>query len=241
MDNVKANGRVHRELGPKAKKAVGITALAIFIAFSVAAVWFIGRPMLEYVENPQGFRTWVDAHGILGRLAFVGMMALQVVVALIPGEVLEIGAGYAFGFWEGTALCMLGALVGSLIVFLVVRTFGVRLVECFFPIEKIHDLKFLQNTKRLNLLVFIIYFIPGTPKDLLAYVVGLTPMKLSTWMLITATARIPSVITSTMGGDALGSQDYTAAIVVFAITLAISGIGLLVYRYISKRKNSEDK
>lgn len=227
----------HR-LGPRAKKAIGVAALVIFVAFMVGCVFLIGRPMLDYVENPAGFRAWVDAHGILGRFAFVGMMALQIVVALIPGEVLEIGAGYAFGFWEGTALCMAGALVGSLLVFLLVRSFGVKLVECFFPMEKIHQMKFLQNTRKLNTLVFIIYLIPGTPKDLLAYVVGLTPMKLGTWMLITLTARIPSIVTSTIGGSALGDQNYTGAIIAFAVTILISLAGLLVYRRISRAKNS---
>lgn len=77
--------------------------------------------------------------------------------------------------------------------------------------------------------------IPGTPKDILTYFIGLTPMKLSVWLLITATARIPSVITSTIGGDALGMENYKFAIIVFIITAVISIAGILIYRYIQKR------
>ena len=222
-------------LSPKAKKVLGVSALVVFVAFSAAAMWFIGRPMIQYLSRPDAFRAWVDQHGLLGRLAFIGMMALQVVVALIPGEVMEIGAGYAFGFWEGTLLCLLGAMLGSAIVFGFVRRFGVALVEVFFPIEKIRSLRFLRDSRRLNLLVFIIFFIPGTPKDLLAYAVGLTPMKFGMWMFITGVARIPSVITSTIGGSALGEQNYWFAGMVFAATLLLSGAGLLVYRHISKK------
>lgn len=67
--------------------------------------------MLKFVSEPEKFRAWVDGHGIYGRLAFIGMMVLQVFIAIIPGEPLEIGAGYAFGMWEGTLLCMAGALM----------------------------------------------------------------------------------------------------------------------------------
>lgn len=230
-------GEEKQTISPRGKKVASIFAIAVFVLLSVAAFWFVGRPLMEYISDPQGFRIWVDAHGILGKLCFVGLMALQVVIAIIPGEPLEIFAGYAFGFWQGTLLCLAGALLGSVIVFMLVRTFGIKLVEAFFPIEKIHSASFVRDAKRLNLLVFIVFFIPGTPKDILAYVVGLTPMKLSVWVLITLTARIPSVITSTIGGDALGTQNYAFAAVVFGVTLIISALGLLAYKRLSKKQN----
>ena len=223
----------------KHKKIIGAMAIAVFLILSAAVCWFVGRPLLAFVSEPGEFQAWVDAHGIWGRLAFIGMMALQIIIAVIPGEPLEIGAGYAFGTWEGTILCLVGAIVGSVIVFLFVRYFGIKIVEVFFSVEKIRSLKFLQNTKRLNLLVAILFFIPGTPKDLLSYFIGLTKMKLSTWILITGLARIPSVITSTIGGEALGMQNYQFAIAVFAATLIISGAGLLIYRKICQKEEGK--
>ena len=103
-----------------------IAAIIAFAAFLAIACVLVGRPLLKFIDDPQKFRDWVDTHGIWGRLSFVGMMALQVIVAFIPGEPLEIAAGYAFGVWEGTGLCMLGALIGGLVVFLFVRSFGRR-------------------------------------------------------------------------------------------------------------------
>lgn len=217
------------------KKVVGISAVVIVVVFSLLVMWFIGRPLIEYISQPEQFRLWVDAHGMLGRLAFVGMVVLQIIVALLPGEVFELGAGYAFGFWEGTLLCMAGALIGNLIVFALVRTLGVRLVEVFFPIEKIHSLRYLRDQKRLSLILFFINLIPGTPKDLFSYAAGLTPIRLRVWMLITLTARIPSIVTSTMAGSALGDQNYMFAIVVYAVTTVVSIAGLLAYRQYSKK------
>ncbi len=211
-----------------------MAGLLVLLAFSAWVGFAIGRPMVRFVSEPELFRNWVDSHGIWGRIAFVGMVIFQVVFAVIPGEPLEIGAGYAFGAWEGTLLCLVGLTVGGLIVFALVRTLGIRVVEVFFSIEKIRSLKFLQNSRRLNTVTFILFFLPGTPKDLLSYFVGLTDIKLSVWMFITSIARLPSVVTSTLGGNALGDERYIVALVVFAITLIISGGGLLIYRMISR-------
>ena len=138
---------------------------------------------------------------------------------------------------EGTILCIIGCVIGSALVFLFVRRFGVKLVEVFFPREKIRSLRFLQDSRRLNLLTFIVFFIPGTPKDLLSYFIGLTDMKLGTWLLITAVARIPSIVTSTVTGDALGLKDYQFALIAFGVTLALSLAGILVYRRLSARRH----
>lgn len=216
------------------KKVLGLLAVLVFILFSAAVGWFIGRPMIKLVGEPEQFRDWVDGHGIWGRLIFIGMMVLQVICALIPGEPFEIGAGYAFGAIEGTALCLIGITLGCLVVFLFVRRYGVRLVEVFFSREKIDSVRFLQNTRRLELLIFIVNAIPGTPKDLLSYFVALTKIKLSNWLLIVVVSRIPSVVTSTVGGSALGMENYIFAIVTFAVTLVVSGIGVLIYNRIRR-------
>lgn len=218
----------------KRKRVIALVGLGLLIVFTAVVCWFVGRPMIQFVSQPEDFRAWVDTHGVWGRLAFLGMMVFQIIIAVVPGEPLEIGAGYAFGVVEGTLLCLLGTLVGSVIIFLFVKKFGMRFVTLFVSEEKIHSLKFLQNTRRLNLIAFILFFIPGTPKDLLTYIVGLTPMRLPAWILITTIARIPSVITSTIGGNALGTQDYLFAVIVFLATAVISGLGVLAYRQITK-------
>ena len=172
----------------KRKQAVALIGLGLALAMAVSIFWFVGRPMLEFVSQPEQFRAWVDSHGVWGRLAVLGMMMFQVFVAIIPGEPLEIGAGYAFGAVEGTLLCVLATSLSGILIFLIVKKFGMRFVTLFVSEEKIHSLKFLQNTHRLNLIAFLLFFIPGTPKDVLTYVVGLTPMRLSTWIFITTVA-----------------------------------------------------
>ena len=105
MDGKRMRRRIPIKLLSVLKR--NLIAVIIFVLSSAAIFWFIGRPMLKFVSAPEQFRAWVDGHGIWGRIAFIGMMALQIVVAVIPGEPLEIGAGYAFGIWEGTARTLL--------------------------------------------------------------------------------------------------------------------------------------
>ena len=212
-----------------------IAAIIVFAVFLVAACFLVGRPLLKFIDDPQKFRDWVDTHGIWGRIAFVGMMALQVIIAFIPGEPLEIAAGYAFGDWEGTFLCLLGTLVGGLLVFLFVRTYGRRAVEVFFTPKQIDSVRFMHAGRELNFLVFLLFFIPGTPKDVMTYCVGLTKMPLGTWLLISSTARIPSIITSTIGGDALGLQNYQFALIAFGVAAVLALVGVLIYRKMNKK------
>lgn len=221
------------------RKFLAGLAIAVFILLSAAIAWFVGRPLIQHLNDPEAFRLWIDGHGWAGRLIFVGISVLQIVVAIIPGEPIELFAGYAYGFWLGTLLCELGIVIGGALVFGFVRRFGHKAVEVFFPREKIDSLRFLQNEQKLELWVFILFFIPGTPKDIMTYFVPLTHMKLGHFLLLSGVARLPSVITSTIGGNALGSGNHWFAVAVFAVTALLSAAGIWIYRRIVKRKEEK--
>ena len=225
----------------KQKRIISIIIFALLMLFCAYVGWVIGRPMIRFVENPEKFRAWVDDKGFIGKIAFVFMTVFQVIIAFVPGEPLEIGAGYAFGIIEGTLLCMIGITLGSIITFALVRKLGMRFVEIFFSRDKIKSLKFLQNEKKLGLIIFLIFFIPGTPKDLVTYFVGLTPIKPERYLLLVSVARLPSIITSTVGGEALVGKDYVSAIIVFAVTAVLSAVGLLIYNLYTKQKARSKK
>ncbi len=231
--------KVEDEKQIKHKKIVsGLSLLSIVIFFVIITIT-VGKPLLEFVSDSEKFRIWVDSQGFWGRLTLIGLMCLQVVIAIIPGEVIEIGAGYAYGAIEGMFLCLIGAAIGSAIIFLFTKHFGIKMVEAFISREKINSLKFIKDSKKLNLLIFILFFIPGTPKDVITYFVGLTPISLRTFLILSSIARIPSVISSTIGGNALGMKDYTFAILVFAITAVISIIGVIIYNKILKHNEKD--
>ncbi len=235
----KGKKHMKRTLTEKQKKMLSAAAIILFILLFAALAWFVGRPMIRFARQPEQFRSWVDGHGALGWAAYAAMVFLQVVVAIIPGEPLEIAGGYAFGAWWGTALCLIGAVLGSAAVFALVRRWGRPLAEVVFPKEKLDKLQFLHSSPKRTALLWLIFTAPGTPKDLLCYFAGLTDMKWRTWLLIATVGRLPSIVTSTVGGGALGDRNYTAAAIAFGVALAAAGVGYLVYRAVCRRNGQK--
>ncbi len=214
---------------------VGIGAV-LLIAAAVVVSLLIGKRLLALVSDAGRVRAFVNEHALLSRLLFVLLTVVQIVLAVIPGEPFELAAGYAFGTLQGTLLCLVGASIGGSIDFWLVRKFGMKVVRVFFSQEKIDQLRFLKSSRQRDLWMFILMFIPGTPKDIFSYVAGLTDISWGKWMLISCVARIPSIITSTMSADALGSNKILQAAIIYGITLILSGIGVLTYNYIIKKK-----
>lgn len=225
----------------KHRKVVAIICFIIFLAFCGLVGWKIGVPMVQLADEPAQFRAWVESYGFWSRLIFIGMVALQVIVAFIPGEPIELAAGYAFGFVEGTLLTLAGFLIGSTIIFLLVRKFGRKLVEVFFPSKKIDEFGFLKNPKKTKVIAFILMLIPGTPKDFLSYFAGLTQLGLWQWLLIVAVGRLPSLITSTATGAAAGNKNPTLTIIMILVTIVITVAGIVYYRKLCKDQNAEEK
>ena len=230
----------HAQRVSRGRKIFGVISIIIFISLCIGLSVFFSKIIFEKVKTPEEFIDYIDSFGWKGRFVFLGLQMLQVLVALIPGEVIEIGAGYAFGAVEGTILCLIGVSLASSFVFFLTKKWGVRLVEIFVDQSKIQDLKFINNAAKLKRTIFLLFFIPGTPKDLITYFVGLTPIKLHEFLVISLIARIPSLISSTIGGHIIYSQNYIGAILLFLITGIISLIGMKIYSFIINKKKEND-
>ena len=218
------------------KTLPGLTA-GIVILLILLLTWFIWRWLSSFTQ--EGLRDYIQSFGAAGWLVFLILQFLQVFIALIPGELLESVAGFAFGPVLGTGLCYIGITLASTVVFMLTRRFGVKLVELFISREKINQLRFLNTEKKRNLLIFLLFFIPGTPKDLLTYFVGLTEIQLGAFLMISSLARIPSVVSSTFGGHLLGEGNYAGAVILYAATGVISLLGLVGYNLWLKRKDAK--
>ena len=224
-----------KQYNRRRKLLAGISA-GVVIILAGLATWFLWDWLASFSQ--EGLRDYIRSFGAAGWLVFLGLQILQVFIALIPGELLESAAGFVFGPFVGTLLCYVGIAIATCMVFLLTRKFGVKLVEVFISREKINQLRFLNTEKKRDLLIFLVFFIPGTPKDLLTYFVGLTEIRLWKFLVISLVARLPSVITSTFGGHLLGEEKYTGAIIVYAATAIVSLLGMLGYNAWIKRKEA---
>ena len=214
----------------------------IAIIAAVGVILLISYLLYRLISDKEAFEAWLSSYGSMSRIIYIAITAAQVLLALIPGEMLEIAGGYIFGAWEGTILNLLGAALGSILVFLLVRKFGRPLVTSVFSEEKLSKLRFLQDSKKRDILFTLIFILPGTPKDLLCYFAGLTTIKTPLFLLVCSLGRLPSVITSTIGGSAIEHESYPAAVIAFAIAAVISLGGILFYHILSSKgdKNEGD-
>lgn len=223
----------------KQKRIIAIASLVVAITVFALLGAFIWNALMNNVKTPEAFKLYIDSFGWKGYIVAFGIQMLQVFVALIPGEVVEIGAGLSFGWIGGLLVCLAGIAAATTVVFLLTKRFGIRLVELFIDREKIDNLKFLNSEKKLKRTVFLLFFIPGTPKDLITYFVGLTRITLSEFLTISLIARIPSVVSSTLAGHYIIEGDYIKGGIVFAITAAVSVVGMLIYNKIVKRRQEK--
>ena len=224
----------------KQKKWFRLILLIAALVFVSLLCYFIGRPLVRFVSEPEQFRLWVKSKGLLGILAFMGMNILQVFLAVIPGGPFEVGAGYAFGVFWGTVFCDFAMTLAGVLIFLFVRRFGMRFVELFVSKEKIESVHILKSSRRSESIILLLFLIPGTPKDLFSYLIGLTDIKLSHWIFISAVGRIPAIFLSVLSGSALGKSEYSTAVIVLIVLIILYIIGLIVYRYHNQRMKSSD-
>ena len=230
-------GSEHRSLVAK-RVAVALCAVVV-LAATLAWMAVYGKDALALFTDGPRLQAWVEARGVLAPAIMVLRVVVQVVVAVVPGEPLELGAGYAFGFWEGTALCLVGSLIGTIVVVALTRSVGMKVVELFFSREKIESVAWLRSSKRFELILFVCFLIPGTPKDIMTYVAGLTPCRLSRIAAITTVGRIPSIVSSTLASAYAAEGNWVATAVVAGLTLVLVAVGIGAYAWIARREKRQ--
>ncbi len=221
----------------KERKALAGALIVIVTAVGLVFCAIYIDQLKLLASDPSYARGWIAEHQPYGALAYCLATVLQILLAVVPGEPLELAAGYAFGAAKGMFLCLLAEGIGSVIVLCLVRRFGPRLVRLFFSQEKLDSLKFLHYSPKRLLLFAVIFMLPGTPKDLLCYFAGLTDIDLTKLIIICTIGRIPSIVTSTLGGNAIGDQRYLFAAAVFAVTAALSLAGIAFYNHVQAKHN----
>lgn len=220
----------------KKRKIISIVSLVVAVLVILLLGWLLGRPLMQMIRNKESFRAWLQAHGPLKYFIMVGMMALQIIIAAIPGGPMEIAAGYAFGPWMGTFLCLLGSLIGTLIIFLLTRRFGLRMVQLFVSKDKMESIKLFNDRHTMYSALFLAFLIPGMPKDIITYFGGILPIGLWPFVGLTTLARAPSILLSAFGGHWLGEEEFGAAFFVLIIALAVTVVASLIYRHHTKKK-----
>lgn len=185
----------------------------------------------HYFKNPEDLRNLILSFGSYSFLAYIAIQISQIIIFFIPGELVQIAGGYIFGSFGGYILSFIGILIGSAVSFSMARLLGKRFVEkivfsedkwIFKKIEKMK--KYPEKFKKL---VFIMYLIPGIPKDILGYICGVTDMKLKDFLVISMIGRTPALFISCFFGDSISRDNLAMLIVIGLVSLVILIFGVL--------------
>lgn len=220
-----------------------LMAVVLILFVGITIYLFPVIKNLSTVEGQVAFKEKVERSGILGMLSLFGLQVAQIFLIIVPGEPIEILAGMCYGGLWGTVFIMVSAAIISTTIYLLVRKFGRKFVYDFCDenkVSKIENSKLFQNPKKIELIMLILFLIPGTPKDLLVYVAGLLPIKPIKFILISTFARFPSVITSTLAGDRLAIGDWKMSIILYVAILILVAIVVLIINKFDKDKVTKD-
>lgn len=211
---------------------IGLVAAA---AITALLCWEYLPGLLAWLADARAVRAFVSDHAFVSRLAMLGINIVQVLLAFLPGEPVELASGYAFGFWEGTALCLVASGLATSAIYWATRRWGWKLVGLFFDRSLFDRFSWLRSAKRLELIMLIVFLIPGTPKDFLTYFAGLTNMRFLPVVLIATFGRIPSIVTSTIAASAVGSGNWPLVACTLAASAFLLAVGGLMYRRLRSR------
>lgn len=214
-------------------KFAGLIAFFVVMILLCALIW----PYVHEIFEPGGLDRVINdvrQAGPVGFLILLAIQFLQVVVAFIPGEVVQVAAGMIYGPWVGALIVLAGCVVSSAFVFLLVHKLGAPFVQAMVSEKHMAKFRTFENSGKLNIIVFVLFLIPGMPKDVFTYLVPLTHMPLRTFLLLSNIARIPGILVSTYAASGLVEGDIVQSLIIFLVAGAIAVVCILFYDKIMK-------
>lgn len=206
----------------------GITAIIIWSAIE------FGPFLSNLAAHPDQMEKFLSAYGGISILMFIGLQVMQVIIAVVPGEFVEIAGGYVYGTLAGSFYSIIGIGLGSMITFYIARGFGLSLSQLFISKAQLERLGALLNGQKSKMTVFLLFLFPGVPKDALCYIGGLLPVNPLFFLTASIVARIPALIITCSIGSSLRDKNYVTAIVVTAVSILILIAAFLMKKQITR-------
>jgi uncharacterized membrane protein YdjX (TVP38/TMEM64 family) len=206
--------------------------LSIFKLMIMLAI-VIGIPIYIYLEYPEfidQFRTMEGVNSFLARyktigvFVLIGLQVIQILLSVIPGQFIQFAAGYAYGFWFGYILAMIGIAIGTLITFYMARLLGKDAMHVIFGEARITKFVNQLNSKKAFAIILVLFLIPGLPKDLVTYAAGVSEFRFKPFLILSLAGRTPALMGTIMMGSMLHKGSYFGLIVL--------GIGAIVAFFI---------
>lgn len=204
--------------------------LLTILKFALLIIVVVGIPLYIYLMYPEVLREFDDLDSInallerykgFSVLVYLGLQIFQIVVSVLPGQVLQFSSGYFYGFWFGYLFSIVGVALGTIITFYLARLLGKDAMYLLFGEKRFSRFVELLNRKKAHIVIFVIYLVPGIPKDLISYAAGVSEFRLEALLLLSLVGRTPAMMVSIVIGQMTRSENYTWAIILAGVAVIL--------------------
>jgi len=220
------------------KSYIAIAFVLIF--FAIAAYLYFNQYFYMF-NDPKKIRSAIMSYGKYSVFAFLLLQIIQVVAFFIPGEIIQIAGGYIYGTFWGSVLSLTGITVGSAIIYVVSSLFGRPLIKKIISDKHLNFFEKILKLGSVNYIVFLLYLIPGIPKDVLGYICGITGITFRDFLFYSTLGRIPAIIVSAYFGakidtGKIGELSFIAVIMTILFIFGVFKGDKIIKKLVKKDK-----
>lgn len=212
------------------KKISAIAKLVLLIVILVGIplyIFFFHHDLIERFSDIREIERGLAEYKTESIFIYIGAQLLQIIICIIPGQELQFAAGYMYGFWLGYAFSLIGAALGTIVTYYLARLLGHDAMHMIFGEEKMNSIVEQIRGKKGIIIIFLIYLIPGVPKDLCTYAAGLSEIRLDRFLIVSLIGRSPGMMGSLLIGNQLVNGQYTSAIIIGIVAVVLCVLGLI--------------
>ena len=222
----------------KNKRTMKVLAIVVAVLLVILLIKYMPKLLLITVSLEE-FKKYILSMGHFGVLMIILFQVLQTIIAPIPGEVIQIAGGYLYGIPLGTMYNLIGLIIGSGMAFYFTRLIGRDFVENLIEKKELKWINNIMNSKKFEIILFIIFIVPGLPKDFMIYVAGLTNLKPIKFFVISVISRLPWIMISASVGANINAGNYGMTIVILVIAIIGFLLGVFYKDWIIKKLSKE--
>ncbi|MBK5246527.1 MAG: VTT domain-containing protein [Peptostreptococcaceae bacterium] len=218
----------------KTKKRLKL--IVIFFKFLILLIFLIGIPFYVFYFHRELIQTFDSLDSISVFLleyksasifAYIGFQIIQIIIFIIPGQAIQFAGGYLFSFWLGFFITFIGVALGTVITFYLARVLGKDAIHLMIGEERTHHYIEKFNSKKVFMVIFVIFLIPGIPKDAVTYIAGVSDMEARPFIIISLLGRLPAMIGSVMIGSMLKSGSYIGVVIISVVAIICFVLGIV--------------
>ena len=211
----------------KVRAYLKFAVLVILIVGVPAYIYFFQHDLITQFSNIDSVKQIINDNNAASVPLYIAFQIIQIIICIIPGQWLQLAAGIAWGFWIGLLLSLIGALFGSILTFFLAKYLGTDALRLIFGQDKLDQLTEKLDSKAGITAVFLIYLIPGLPKDLCNYAAGVSQIKLKPFLIVSMVGRTPGMIASLLIGKHLSLGSYHVAVIIAVIAGILFVLGII--------------